>query len=191
MIRLIIDTATMRVVYFTKDLNVNLTIVEGTLLYDYSFELDETCSHDNCWSWKLKGNKLVYDEPEKPILPTLFEKNRTEVTKLLNAKISQARQPFLSNCSGGEYVRYLKNYERNWPSSDFLDKVAKIHNMTTDEYRNLILEKQQLTDAILKTTELNREYYTKAIIDAANDQVLYLIREEFCNSDLTHDQTVR
>ena len=191
MIRLIIDTATMRIVYFTKDLNVNLNVVEGTLLYDYTFELDPNCSHDNCWSWKLIGNKLVYDEPQKPVVPTLFEKNKTEVTKLLTTKINQARQPFLSNCVAGEYVRNLKLQEITNPSDKFLTKIAQIRGMSIDAYKNLLLDMQQLTDGVLKITELNREYYAKAIVDADNDQALYHIREDFCNADLTQDQTAK
>ena len=190
MIRLILDTACMRVVYFTKDLNVDLKIVEGTLLYDYPFELDPNCSHDNCWSWNLIGNKLVYDEPVNPATPTLFEKNKIEVAKLLVTKINQARQPYLSDFNGGDYIRNLKRQELTH-ESDFLKRISEIRGISLDEYKNLLLDKSQLTDNILKITELNKEYYSKAIVDAVNDQTLYLIREDFCNADLTKDQTTK
>lgn len=187
MIRLILDTATMRVVYFTTDLNEQLNVVDKTLMYDYAFELPSNFSHDNCWNWRLNGNKIELTETKQNTTPTIFEKNKKEVLQLLETKINQSRQPYLSNCLGGEYIRYLKNYERTWTSSEFLDKIATIHNMSTDEYRNLILEKHQLTDTILKITELNKEYYLKQIREAEDNWTLCSIRDEFCNVDLTHD----
>ena len=189
MIRLILDTATMRVVYFTTDLNEQLSIVDKTLMYDYAFELPQNFSHNNCWNWRLNGNKLELSEPKQNTTPTLFEKNKKEVSQLLETKINQSRQPYLSNCLGGDYVRELKINELSNESCEFLNKLATINSMSIDEYKNLLLKKRTDTEEILKITELNREYYRSKIDTAESNHDLTIIRDEFCNTDLTHDNT--
>ena len=52
-----------------------------------------------------------------------------------------------------------------------------------------MLKKRTDTEEILKITELNREYYRSKIDTAESNHDLTIIRDEFCNTDLTHDNT--
>lgn len=186
MIRMILDIATMRVIYFTNDVNESLTVVEKTLMYDYLGELPTDFKLSNCWNWKLEGNKLQFSNDKKSKeSQSLFEKNKIETIKLLNDRINQARMPFLSNCVGGDRVRDLK-----LNNDEFLYRLANIHGLTIDEYRIVLMEKQQTADRILQATEINKEYFYKKINEALDNWTLYSVREEFANIDLTLSDVV-
>jgi len=185
MIRLIIDVATMRVVYFTKNPNESLAVVDQTLMYDYAFDLPVDFSIDNCWNWKLVGNKLVYSNPAKAEPPSLLENNKKEVVKFLREKINQERAPYLGVCNGSDYIRIVKEYERQLPASEFIEKLAEIKNMSVEEYNISLIKEYQQADRILKATEINLEYYTKKINEVDNDWDLHLIRDEIGRTDLT------
>lgn len=189
MIRLILDTATLRVIYFTSDLNENLTLVDQTLMYDYAFVLPENFSLKNCWNWRLVGNRLELHEGSQKTTPDIFEKNKQEVLQLLETKINQARHPYLSKCIGSEYIRELKNKELKDDSSEFLNKLSTINGMSLDEYRNFLVKIKSTTDEILKITEINLEFYKMKINSAVNNHDLAVIRDEFSNADLTNDNT--
>lgn len=189
MIRLILDTSTLRVIYFTSDLNENLTLVDQTLMYDYAFVLPENFSLKNCWNWRLVGNRLELHEGSQKTTPNIFEKNKQEVLQLLETKINQARQPYLSKCIGSNYIRELKTKELQDSYSEFLNKLATINGMNFDEYRNLLLENYSVAEKVLKITELNLEFYRIKINAATINHDLAVIRDEFCNVDLTNDNT--
>ena len=186
MIRMILDVATMRVIYYTENLNEDLHLVEKTLMYDYSGELPERFTLNNCWNWKLVGNKLVEDEPvaNNTTPPyTLFDWNKSQALNLLITKVNQARKNLLSDCEGGILLRVLKYQETFVPGSQFIKGLSKANNMLPHDYIDLVKAKEDQTFEMLRITEINREYYKYRLLNCYTDEDLFMVRDELNNAN--------
>lgn len=176
---MILDVATMRVIYYTDNLDEPLTVVERTLVYDYIGELPAGMKLSNSWNYRLVGNKLVNTEAQPAKKPTLLDSNRSEALKLLNDRINQARAPLLPTNHGGEWVRRLKLED-----PVFLDSVALILGQDPQNYSQQVRETKLLRDQQLKNSELNRLYYRKLLSEAKTNEDILALRDEFANADL-------
>lgn len=185
MIRLKLDVATLRVIYFTENQGEVLHYSPSTLDYDYQFGLPSGMSLSNCWNWTLRGNTLVNTETKSSPVKTLLDKNKEEVKKLLVKKINSTRAPFLSKYDGGTELREEKLNAVQNNEVVFLESLSKAANVTVDHYKTTILNRKIEVELALKNTEINKEYYQRLIKEALTNDDLFLIRDEFNNSDLT------
>lgn len=179
MIRLILDVATMRVIYYTRDLAEPLAVVDRTLCYDYQGDLPAGMKPGNSWNYRLVGNQLVNTETAPAKKPSLLESNRKEAQRLLVERINLARQGLLASCHGGEWARRLKLED-----TEFLTQLARTAGVGVEEYRTNIENTRRRRDTQIKNSEINRVYYQRMLKEAdTNDRILAL-RDEFTNTDL-------
>jgi hypothetical protein len=182
-IRLILDIATMRVIYYTADLNQPLASADRTLVYDYQGDLPTGMTLSNSWNYRLIGNRLVNTETEPAKKPSLLESNRSEAQKLLVDRVNQARNRLMSNCNAGDWVRRLKIDDQV-----FIAELALAAGVSADQYRQEVLLTKTQREQELKNTEINRVYYRRLLRQAKTNEEIVALRDEFANVDLTVKQ---
>ena len=179
MIRMILDSATMRVIYYTADYNENIALIDRTLCYDYEGELPTGMSLSNSWNYRLAGNQLVNTMLPAAKKPSLLDSNRKEAQRLLVEKINQSRKTLMPTCDAGDWVRELKLED-----SEFLAQLAQILGQQSETYSKTILDLKKQREQQLKNSELNRFYYRQKISRAQSNEEIIAIRDEFANADL-------
>lgn len=179
MVRMILDVATMRVIYYTTDVNESLDVVDSTLSYDYLGDLPSGMKLTNSWNYRLVGNKLVNTEPGSRPKVSLLDSNRKEAQRLLIERINQVRSGLLSSCNGGDWVRSLKLQD-----DQFIEDLAKAAGVSSDQYRLTLHDTKLLRDTQLKNTEINRVYYQRLLKEADSNEKIIAVRDEFANADL-------
>lgn len=180
-----LDTATMRVIYFTTDVNEPLSLVDKTLLYEYDLTLPEGMQLKNCWNYRLVGNRLINTEAGAARgKVSLVESNRQEAIQLLIERINFTRRPILSTCIGGDIIRELKVTD-----DSFLLELAKVTGTNVDEYRLYVHDTKNKCIEQLKNSEINREYFLKQLNLATTSEEIIALRDKFVNSDLLQIQT--
>ena len=176
---MILDVATMRVIYYTTDMNESLTVVNSTLSYDYLGELPADMKLTNSWNYRLVGNKLVNTEVNNPRKLSLLESNRAAASRLLVDRVNQARSRLLSACNGGDWVRRLKLEDEQ-----FLESLANAAGVSVDTYRMSLHKAKTTQDQQIKNTEINRVYYQRLLNEADTDEKIIAVRDEFANTNL-------
>ena len=130
--RLVIDIATKRIIYFTENVNEHLVEVEKTIIYDYIGEWPEECRLENCWNFRLEGNKIVDTSPvKKEESKELIEHNRKQAINFLIDKINRNRNTLFSKCVGGDIIRL-----RMFKIKDVGEQLAKAKYICYKEYKN-------------------------------------------------------
>jgi len=191
MIRMKLDVDTLRVIYFTNNLDETLHDVERTLSYDYRYELPEGMSLDNCWNWTLVGDKLKNTEsPAKTKPSSLFENNKIEVKMLLIKRVNSCREQLLSEYAAGDYIRHLKFESSSKENDFFIEALARAKGVSYEKYRTELIETKNKYDRLLKHTEINKEYYIKQIDAVTNNEDLLALRDIFQNTNLTNYQSL-
>lgn len=184
MIKMVLDIATMRVIYFTTDISEHLTQVDKTLIYEYDLDIPEGMTLKNCWNYRLVGNRLV-NTVTNSVAPkiSLIESNRQEALKMLVQRINITRIPLLSTCTGGDTVRELKILDE-----EFIKKLANVKGVSEDEYRLHVHDTKNTYIEKIKNTEINREYFQTQLKLAKTSERIVELRDKFVNSDLTQLQ---
>lgn len=179
MVRMILDVATMRVIYYTEDMSETLAVVDKTLSYDYLGDLPTGMKLSNSWNYRLVGNELVNTETANRPKISLIESNRKEAQRLLLDRVNQARSSMLSSCTGGDWVRSLKLQDEG-----FIDSLAQAAGVSSDQYRLSLYEIKNTRDQQIKNSEINRVYYHRLLNEADTNEKIIAIRDEFANKDL-------
>lgn len=181
---MVLDIATMRVIYFTTDVSEHLTQVDKTLTYEYELAIPEGMTLKNCWNYRLIGNKLVNTETNS-VAPkiSLIESNRQEALKMLTQRINITRTPLLATCMGGDAVRELKILDEG-----FIAQLARAKGVSEDEYRLHVHETKNAYRKQMRNTEINREYFLAQLKLANTSERIIELRDKFVNSDLTQLQ---
>jgi len=180
MYRLVLDINTMRVIYFTSDLNEKLTPTREILFFDYLSELPPQMKLSNCWNWRLEGVTLVESLAEIKVNPnkeTIFEFNKQECLNYLVRKINEARFHLSPDCDLGLLIRVYKYQQTYEQHSDYLDALALMNNMHTHQYVEKITKKESEVMAGLRISEINREYFKTKILNCIDSTSLYEIRD--------------
>jgi transketolase len=179
--RLVIDIATKRIIYFTENINEQLVEVEKTIIYDYIGEWPEECRLENCWNFRLEGDKIVDTSPVKKEEPkNLIEHNREQAINFLIDKINRNRNNLFSKCIGGDIVRALK-----LNNDVFVEQLARAKNISTTQYKKEMEQVTKEQQEKLMNTEINREFYLARLNNALTSEEILDIRDEFANKDLT------
>lgn len=184
MIKMVLDIATMRVIYFTTDISEHLTQVDKTLIYEYDLDMPEGMTLKNCWNYRLIGNRLVNTETNS-VAPkiSLVESNRQEALKMLIHRINLTRTPLLATCTGGDAVRELKILD-----DGFIAQLANAKGVSEDEYRLHVHDTKNTYREQMRNTEINREYFQTQLKLAETSERIVELRDKFVNSDLTQLQ---
>jgi hypothetical protein len=177
--RLILDIATMRVIYYTSDLAQNLTPADKTLVYDHEEALPKGMTLANCWNYRLVGNKLVNTESEPIKKLSLLESNRNEAQRLLVDRINQTRNKLMSNCNAGDWVRRLKLEDPL-----FVAELSRAQGVSADHYQQELTLTKIQREQQLKNTEINRVYYRRLLKEATTNEQIVAVRDKFSNTDL-------
>ena len=177
MIRLVIDAATMRIVYFTTNKSQKLSLNSGVLLYDYHGRLPEKMSLENCWNWRLVGNSLVEPDPSKQTNKEqdLVEHNRKEAIKFLQERVRNIKSSLSTEYNLDMYTVFISSSD-----ADFLNSLAKNKNLTIQEYNE---HQQQFLNSI-KTLELNKAECLKNLTSAKTNEEIVSIRDNIANNGL-------
>lgn len=179
MYRLVLDVNTMRVIYFTDNMDEILAHSIETLFFDYMDQLPIEMKLSNCWNWVLKGTTLVHSV-EKVITDnpkTIFDFNKQECLNYLVRRINEARKPLQPDCDLGILIRVFKHQQTYNQHSDYLDGLASINNMSIHEYKKNLIQKENEAMTALKISEINREYFKRKILECTESNDLYEIRD--------------
>jgi hypothetical protein len=181
MIKMILDTATMRIIYFTANVDESLAIVDKTFQYDYAGDLPKGFSLNNCWDWRLDGNVIKHAPGNKESTKeTLLQQNRKEAIKLLNERIGISRTPLIASCKGGESIRQLKLDN----DLAFIESLAKAKGISAEEYKSTVETKRAEYLEKMKNSEINREYYLTKLKKATTNEEIIALRDSFANTNL-------
>lgn len=178
--RLVIDIATLRVIYFSKDESELITIPGRCVQRDWIDDIPESMTLQNCWDWKLRGDKLVNTEENNLQPQSRMDRNRMEAIKFLNQRIDITRTALLPTCKGGEFIRTLKLKD-----DEYINMLAMACEMDPKLYKINVMHKADVYEDLMKATEINREFYTHKFKNCSEDKELLNLRDFVSSTDLT------
>lgn len=184
--RLIIDIATNRVTYFTTDMEQTFTLNEHVTMRDWLEDLPADMKLNNCWNWRIAGDKLENTEINSaPPALSLFEQNKNKVRQLLVEKINDARRPYFSKVVGGDYIRERKLKEAQEGAGPLVEQIANSQfKQLSTVCAEIIASYRKFAYVMTRTEELKLQYQ-KEINECKEEAVLWKIRDEFSNKNLT------
>lgn len=178
MIRLVLDTACNRVIYFSLDPAQRLVLNQHVYLRDWFDQLPNGMHINNCWDWKLVGNRLILDDQTpQQYKKSLLETNRERMLLFLEEKINQLRKPYQSNLIAGDFLRQLKYEQSKAKQGVLIEKMAEFQQCSVDEMSNEILFQHCQFIDFMTETELFRERVKEQIQMALDNQTLYDLRD--------------
>ena len=105
-IRLLVDLATDRIIWYTSDLEASIQNDEHSAIAEYDGDLPAGLTLQNSWNYGYR-NKQVILLNTTAAKPTLLESNRTSIRKLLVDKINEKRATINSQIRYDDYVELL------------------------------------------------------------------------------------
>ena len=190
----IIDIPSNRVIFFTKDETVPLRAGEEAIIYEDVNPPPEGMTLANAWSWKLFGRDFKRMEWPTPVHAKtdvdVFDENKQETLKALNIRINDARKNVPQTALNYNFLvqsiilNELNDSTGPWP---MLEALAKVKNMSIDEYRSTAKDNVHEVNKILIRTEQWYQHYLDRINSASNNADLYVIRDELANRNFKVD----
>lgn len=181
--RLVIDIATNRVIYFTEDMEKQLTPNQHIAMRDWLEPLPANMKLDNCWDWRLKGDILEYTVKD-PVPPeTLLEQNKKNVRQLLMDRINAARKPHFPAYVGNEWIRNKRIAEAKEGGGPLLLAEAATKNKELEVLIREVLDSDRTFSQVMIKTETLKVQYQKAINEATEESVLWELRDEIANAN--------
>lgn len=192
MIRLILDVACNRVIYFTKDRDISLTLNEHVYLRDWFDELPLGMCLENSWNFKLVKDRLVEDQPQPQERKSLFEHNKERILQFLYEKVNNFRKLYEPSCAEGHITRSIKLFEAKNNGGPLLEQMCKSQNLSIDEMSREIIFRHKTYLAAMTSSEIFREVFKEKILRASDNSDLYQIRDQIQDYkiDLTFDKSV-
>lgn len=186
MYRLVLDVSTMRVIYFTDNLDEVLTQSKETLFFDYVGALPADMKLSSCWNWTLQGTTLVHSVSpvSNKTTTSIFDFNKQECLKYLIQRVNDARRALQPDCDLGILIRVYKHQMTYNQHDEYLDALAKINNMRTHVYVDMIRRKEEEFMDALKISEINREYYKRLLQECSDSETLYQLRDQISKHNM-------
>lgn len=182
MYRLVCDVACNRLIYFTNDRQARLVTNQHVYIREWFDPMPMGITHENCWDWKLIGDKLVLDiTPTQHFPKTLLELNKERILKFLYEKINDHRRAYDPSCHHNDWVRQIKLAEANQGGGPLLEAMASDLGFTVEELCNEIKFKDSEYRNVLINTEIFRERYKEKITIATTNEELYRFRDEIAD----------
>jgi hypothetical protein len=182
-IRLLVDLATDRILWYTTDLASPLGNDEHSAIAEYDGELPDGITLQNSWNYGYKNKKVIL--LNKPaIKPTLVESNRTTIHKLLIDKVNEKRASIKSVTRYDDYVElltYNDAYAYNGSNIEdliWLKLAAKHKDLPTEQAAEVIkFEFNEKRRVLFATEDLFLEM-DKRIKNATTNDELFAVRTE-------------
>lgn len=183
--RLIIDIATNRITYFTKDMNQQLTLNEHVTTRDWLEELPSDMTLSNCWNWNLIGDKMTNTEyrAPAPVVP-LLEQNKNKVRQLLVQRINGTRQPYFSKAVGGDWIRDRKLKEAQEGNGPLIQQMAETQGKEVSAICSDIISAYRTFNNVMNKTEESKLRYEKLLNEATEESQVWVLRDEIANNNL-------
>lgn len=179
MIRLVLDVACNRVIYYTSDRNARLVTNQHVYIREWFEALPMGMTHENCWDWKLVGDKLLLEVNTPTTYPkTLIEHNKERMLKFLIERVNEHRRPYDPSCHHSDWVRTIKLAEAKDGGGPLLSAMATELGYSLQEMCEEILFKDRQYKKVLIDTEIFKETYKEKISIAVNNEELYQFRDE-------------
>ena len=182
-IRLLVDLATDRILWYTTDLESPLNNDEHSAIAEYDGELPEGITLQNSWNYGYKNKQIVLlNKPQ--VKPTLVESNRTSINKLLLDKVNEKRATIKSLIRYDDYVElliYNDAYAYNGENLEdlvWLKLAAKHKELTPVQAIEVVKFEFNEKRRILFATEDIYLEMSKRIKNATTNEELFAIRTE-------------
>ena len=182
-IRLLVDLATDRILWYTTDLESPLNNDEHSAIAEYDGELPEGITLQNSWNYGYKNKQIVLLN-KTPVKPTLVESNRTSINKLLLDKVNEKRATIKSLIRYDDYVElliYNDAYAYNGENLEdlvWLKLAAKHKELTPVQAIEVVKFEFNEKRRILFATEDIYLEMSKRIKNATTNEELFAIRTE-------------
>ena len=109
MIRIVVDLATDRVIWFTTDPDLDIVPEPESIICDYEGELPEGMTPVNSWNYRFRNQKVYLADPVEPRpLKSLLDNNKEEITQLLRKEVDRVRQQVCAASLPALEVRLVK-----------------------------------------------------------------------------------
>lgn len=182
-IRLLVDLATDRILWYTTDLESPLNNDEHSAIAEYDGELPEGITLQNSWNYGYKNKQIILlNKPQ--VKPTLLESNRTSIHKLLVDKVNEKRATIKSIVRYDDYVEllmYNDAYAYNGANLEdliWLKLAAKHKELTPVQAIEVIkFEFNEKRRVLFATEDLYLEM-NKRIKNATTNDELFAVRTE-------------
>lgn len=177
-LRLIIDLATNRVVYFTSDLTEYLTVDEHTALALFEGNIPSEMSVSNCFNFTFTNKELKNTATKSAPIPIL-EQNRKSIKAMINEKIEEKFNTKIQAPKFNiEFKRALLE-ETKIEDSELLEQYRLINNF---ESRTSMIELIQKEDIDHKkwvlTLGIKRINWLNRADSSTTSEELFAIRDE-------------
>jgi hypothetical protein len=183
--RLIIDIATNRITYFTKDMNQLFSLNEHVTIRDWLEELPSDMTLNNCWNWNLIGDKMTNTEYRAPVpVVSLLEQNKTKVKQLLVQRINGTRTPYFSKAAGGDWIRDRKLKEAQEGNGPLIQQIAETQGKEVSEVCADIIAAYRTFNNVMIKTEESKLKYERLLNDAVEEAQVWVLRDEIANKNL-------
>jgi len=182
-IRLLVDLATDRILWYTTDLDSPLGNDEHSAIAEYDGELPAGITLQNAWNYGYKNKKVIL--LNKPaIKPTLVESNKTTIHKLLVDKVNEKRATIKSVTRYDDYVElltYNDSYAYNGSNIEdliWLKLAAKHKDLPAEQAAEVVkFEFNEKRRVLFATEDLFLEM-DKRIKNATTNDELFAVRTE-------------
>lgn len=178
-LRLVIDIASNRVVWFT-DSDTRIILTDSTALVDFQGEMPRKMTAANCWNWVLRDRKLTRLDNQKT--PSLAEMNRAATEKALNRKISQLRNRYANGLPFAEMIATEKvnaanRYLADGTSHFIIARTASLYGIGMKEAaERIVREHDELVRGLL-TTEAQLQEFRVKIANAKTEPEMLAVHD--------------
>jgi hypothetical protein len=176
-----------RVVYFTDDPEFDIPAsADWCYVSPYLGALPDGMSLRNCWGWRYRG--MAFIDARKAPAPNpaqaLLDLNKDALRKLLREKIDLLRKPVMPSAAMGAVLREAKLAEAHAVLAGngaaqalrLLPTAAAARNITLQEMARLVIDRHQVTEQLLMSSELLREEIAVGIEQAVTQDTLSDLR---------------
>jgi hypothetical protein len=176
-VRLVLDIATNRVVYFTQSLDEKLHLNEFVITYEYAYSLPANLTLSNCWNFRLVGNKLIESvETPRSKSTTEFNFNRSVFLEQINQTFERYRNIVISE-SGYSEIRYSETQSSD-PNKLILNGYASLHGISLEEAdQQTKLQRLEYVRLMNNIEYLREQYLMLAKIAVNNNQIMVVYGE--------------
>jgi hypothetical protein len=188
-VRLIIDIATNRVVYFTMSESEELHLNEHVILYSYHKELPSNLTLSNCWNFRLENQTLIETEIEyKTQRRSEFEFNKATFFKQLAQRFDNLKHRCISETGYSE----LRFNDIQSTDKCLITNYADLHCITIDDAVKKTIEQHDQYLQSMQNIEYLREYFLMLGKLTTSTPQLMMIQEELQNrKDFTTVDTTK
>jgi hypothetical protein len=185
--KLLVDCHSDRIVFFTDNIDQELTLDDNVYVCYSDKELPEDMSLSNCWNWKWNSVEETLFVPEVKVdKKDVFEHNKESVRFTLKTIINNTRRTLYDDYVMDEHVRLQIFKELRSPKEQqfYLSSIAEIQNKTLESVVEFYKEEKAKFDDIMFLTEVTKKHFQNLIDLCETPAELYKIRNDIAASNI-------